>query len=37
MELLPRVRKIIYLHDNAGEIVFDKFFIEVVVRNYLLK
>jgi uncharacterized protein with ATP-grasp and redox domains len=37
MELLPRAKKIIYLHDNAGEIVFDKFFIEVIVRNYPVK
>jgi len=37
IELLPRAKKIIYLHDNAGEIVFDKFFIEVIVKNYPVK
>jgi uncharacterized protein with ATP-grasp and redox domains len=37
MELLPRAKKIVYLHDNAGEVVFDKFFIEVITRNYPVK
>lgn len=31
---LSRVKKILYLADNAGEIVFDKLFIEVLQRFY---
>jgi uncharacterized protein with ATP-grasp and redox domains len=37
IDALSRSRKIIYLLDNAGEIVFDKFFIKVIVEKYPVK
>jgi len=37
MESLQRSRKVVYLVDNAGEIVFDKFFIKTITDNYPVK
>lgn len=34
---LTKSKRILYLLDNAGEIVFDKIFIETIVRNYPIK
>lgn len=34
MEAVSRSKMILYLLDNAGEIVFDKIFIEVITENY---
>jgi len=37
MDALSKSEKVLYLLDNAGEIVFDKFFIRVIVENYPVK
>ncbi len=34
MKMLSRSRKVLYLLDNAGEIVFDKFFIKMIAEKY---
>ncbi|MEM1515294.1 MAG: ARMT1-like domain-containing protein [Candidatus Bathyarchaeia archaeon] len=34
---LSKSRKVLYLLDNAGEIVFDKLFISVIIKNYSVK
>ncbi|MEM1551029.1 MAG: ARMT1-like domain-containing protein, partial [Candidatus Bathyarchaeia archaeon] len=34
---LSKSRKVLYLLDNAGEIVFDKLFISVITENYPVK
>ena len=34
MELLSRSKKILYLLDNAGEIVFDKFLMQIIKEKY---
>ena len=34
MDVLSRSRRVLYLLDNAGEVVFDKFLIKVIVENY---
>lgn len=34
---LSKAKSILYLLDNAGEIVFDKFFIKVITTNYPVK
>lgn len=37
VEMLSKARLVLYLLDNAGEIVFDKFFIKIIVENYPVK
>ncbi len=37
LQLLPKAGKILYMLDNAGEIVFDKFFMEVISQKYDVK
>lgn len=37
IETLQRSRKIVYLLDNSGEIVFDKFFMEAIRERYPVK
>ena len=37
MNVLSGSRKVLYLLDNAGEIVFDKFFIKMISENYPVK
>jgi len=37
MDVLAKSRRVLYLMDNAGEIVFDKFFIKVITENYPVK
>ncbi len=34
---LSKARKVLYLLDNAGEVVFDKFFIRLITENYPVK
>ena len=34
MKFLSKSKKILYLLDNAGEIVFDKFFIKIITENF---
>ncbi|WP_242664367.1 ARMT1-like domain-containing protein [Chlorobium sp. N1] len=33
MPTLPKARRILYICDNAGEIVFDRFFVETIARH----
>jgi uncharacterized protein with ATP-grasp and redox domains len=37
MEALQRSKKVVYLLDNAGEIVFDKFFIKTIADRFPVK
>ncbi|MCF8884167.1 MAG: ARMT1-like domain-containing protein [Nitrososphaerota archaeon] len=37
LDLLPKIEKILYLLDNSGEIVFDKFFMEIITERYPVK
>ncbi len=37
LEALSNSKKVLYLLDNAGEIVFDKFFIEIIKKRYPVK
>jgi len=37
IEALSRSKKVVYLLDNAGEIVFDRFFIKMIVKNFPVK
>jgi len=37
IEALSRSRKVVYLLDNAGEIVFDRFFIKMIAENFQAK
>ncbi len=37
IEALSKSKNVIYLLDNAGEIVFDKFFIKVITENFPVK
>ncbi|MEM2273141.1 MAG: ARMT1-like domain-containing protein [Candidatus Bathyarchaeia archaeon] len=37
IDALSKSRRILYLLDNAGEIAFDKLFIEVIAENYPIK
>jgi uncharacterized protein with ATP-grasp and redox domains len=36
-EALLKSKKVVYLLDNAGEIVFDKFFIKMITENFSVK
>jgi len=37
MDLLSRSKRVLYLLDNAGEIVFDKFLMEMIKKKYPVK
>jgi hypothetical protein len=37
MKVLIRSKKVVYLLDNAGEIVFDKYFIKMINENFPVK
>ena len=37
VEALSKSRKVVYLLDNAGEIVFDRFLIKMIVENFPVK
>ena len=37
MDALARAKKVLYLADNAGEIVFDKLLIKFITKNYPVK